>query len=250
MPTSDIDIKVFPQEDPRLDWVSMHDPRSRNYPVRQLLTATVEKRPQRWRPPTFVMDQGYEGACVGFGWTAELIGSPFPDPTAQLSAANEYARKFYRRAQQIDEWPGESYEGTSVLAGAKVAHERDYLTEYRWAFSVEDLRDAVISQGAAVIGIPWYSGMYQTRDSGLVEVSGDLVGGHALLVYGYHPSMRIRGEDWDERFEVFHWRNSWGPDYGLNGNAYVRLEDLRDLLAGWGEACVPVSRRRVRLGIS
>lgn len=142
---------------------------------------------------------------------------------------------------------GNSYSGTSVLAGAKIVQSRGYIGEYRWCFGVEDVRDAVISEGPVVIGIPWHEGMYGTRESGLVEVSGGLVGGHCLLITGYHPSMRLRGEDYNERFKVFRWRNSWGPDYGVRGNGFIRYEDLRDLLKGWGEACVPMARRTVRI---
>lgn len=239
--------KALPSEDPRLDWVSMHDQKSLNFPVRAVMAAEVEKTPKQWTPPKTVLDQGREGACVGFGWTAELIGSPFPDPYVSEDNANLYARGLYKRAQQIDEWPGEAYDGTSVLAGAKVAQERGLIEEYRWAFSVEDLRDAVITTGPAVIGVPWYEGMYETRDSGLVEVSGPVVGGHCIYIYGYHPAMRIRGEDWNARYEVFRWRNSWGTAYGNNGSGLIRLEDLRDLLATWGEACIPITRKKVRL---
>jgi hypothetical protein len=247
---AELAAKVFPSEDPRLDWVSQHDPESLNYPIRAVMASTVEKRPKLWKPPAFALDQGREGACVGFGWTGELIGSPFPDRTAQEGVANLYARGHYLRAKQIDEFPGEDYDGTSVLAGAKVAQERDFLDEYRWALSVEDLRDAVITTGPAVLGIPWYEDMYETRPSGLVEVGGELVGGHCIYVYGYHPAMRIRGEDYESRFEVFRWRNSWGASYGNNGSGLIRLEDLRDLLKTWGEACIPVTRRKVRLGAS
>lgn len=243
---SEIDVKVFPQEDPRLDWVSMHDPKSQNYPIRAVMGSAVEDKPKMWRPGA-VLDQGREGACVGFGWAGELIGSPRPDPYTTSDEGNNYALTIYREAQRIDEWPGEDYDGTSVLAGAKVVHSRGLIEGYRWAFSIDDVRDAIITEGMVVVGIPWYDAMYDTRPSGLVEVGGDLVGGHCILLTGYHPGMRIRGEDYDERFKVFRWRNSWGPYYGLSGSGYIRYEDLRDLLAEWGEACVPVGRQMVRL---
>jgi hypothetical protein len=192
-----------------------------------------------------VLDQGREGACVGFGWTGELLASPRPHVVAP-EKGNEYARDYYYRCKEVDEWEGVDYEGTSVLAGAKVAKELGYIQEYRWALGIDDLRAAVIQKGPAVIGIPWYEGMYNTRPSGLVEVSGDMVGGHCILITGYHPSMRIPGEDWHARFEVFRWRNSWGFDYGKAGNGLIRMEDLRDLLGGMGEACIPVGRKLVR----
>jgi hypothetical protein len=237
--------KEFPPQDPRLDWRSAHDPASENYPIRPKLGA-IEPKPKDWRTGS-VLDQGREGACVGFGWTADLIAAPRPDPYCTASSGNTYARNVYYEARRIDEWPGESYEGTSVLAGAKVVQARGFIGSYRWCFGIEDVRDAVIAEGPVVIGIPWYSQMYDTRPSGLVEVGGDLVGGHCLVLTGYHPGMRITGEDWDARFHVFKWRNSWGESYGRHGSGYIRYEDLRDLLADWGEACVPQDRTLTRL---
>lgn len=242
-----VQVQGFEQKDPRLGWVSEHDERSRAYPVRSVLPVSIEERPKQWRQKKVALDQGREGACVGYAWTQELTGSPRPDPYVDVPTASTYARQVYRRAQRIDQWPGEAYEGTSVLAGAKIVQQDTHIGEYRWAFGIDDVRDTILTLGPVVIGIPWYSGMYDTRPSGLVDVSGSQVGGHALVVYGYHPGMRIYGEDWHARYRVFRWRNSWGPSYGKNGNGLIRYEDLRDLLAGWGEACIPDKRRMVRL---
>lgn len=236
---------VIHSHDPRLDWQPRHDERSRSYGIRTILP-TVEEEPKRWSMGP-VLDQGYEGACVGFGWTAELLGSPRPDPKADVTKGEAYAKSIYREAQRIDEWPGEEYEGTSVLAGAKVVQSKGHIGMYRWAFSIEEVRDAVIAEGPVVIGVPWYEAMYHTRPSGLVEVGGPLVGGHCLTLREYHPGKRLRGEDYHSRFKGFTWRNSWGPGYGVNGDGFIRYEDLRDLLNEWGEACVPVQRQLVRL---
>jgi hypothetical protein len=231
--------------DPRLDWNPRHDPASLQFPIRAAL-GTVEDKPRAWDLGE-VLDQGQEGACVGFGWTADLLASPRPDKYATAAVGNRFARNVYFDAQRIDEWEGENYEGTSVLAGAKVIAAKGYMSEYRWAFSIEDVRDAVIAEGPVVIGIPWYSNMYGTRPSGLLDIGGQLVGGHCILVSGYHPSMRIRGEGWNERHRVFRLRNSWGPDWGVNGNGFIKYDDLAALLREWGEACVPVGRKMVRL---
>lgn len=234
----------IPPSDPRLGWVSQHDSRSLRFASAERI-APAPETPRTWTPGA-VLDQGQEGSCVGHGWTGELLASPRPH-VATPDAGHRYAVSIYRDAQQIDEWVGEDYEGTSVLAGAKVVTGRGFLGEYRWALSIEDVRNAVISEGPVVIGIPWYSQMYSTRASGLVEVGGDLVGGHCLLLHRYHPSMRIPGEDWHARFRVFGWVNSWGPGYGVKGKGLIRYEDLRDLLTGIGEACVPMDRKLVRL---
>lgn len=222
-----------------LDWRSQHDERSRDYPVRSILPDTVPLRARMWQEG-IVLDQGAEGACVGFGWTAELLAEPFtPNPQPSLDSAQRAALRYYKLAQKADDWEGENYSGTSVLAGARIMKQYGYIEQYRWCFSVEDLRDAVIFEGPAVIGVPWYEGMYQTRPDGLVAIGGNQVGGHCILVTGYNPSMQFG----DEKFEVFRWRNSWGASYGLNGSGYVKIEDMKNLLSGVGEACIPMGRR-------
>ncbi len=40
---------------------------------------------------------------------------------------NAYAFKVYKRAQQLDEWPGEDYGGSSVNAACKVLRERGFI---------------------------------------------------------------------------------------------------------------------------
>lgn len=187
-----------------------------------------------------VLDQGSEGACVGFAWTNELLASPAqPEEQPDAALGNAVAVSYYRRARVVDEWPGEDYEGTSVLAGAKMVLQDGFISQYRWCFNTEDLRDAIISEGPVVIGIPWYSGMYRTRRDGLVVVDGDLVGGHAILITGYDPAMIIDGRP----YEVFRWRNSWGTGYGIGGSGYILYEDLSKLLKQNGEACVPMGRK-------
>ncbi len=224
--------------DPRLDWAPRHDPRSRGYGVAEVLPP-IRAVKRCWKPGV-ALDQGHEGACVGFAWAGELAASP------QRAALvdNLFARRIYAEARRVDEWEGEDYEGTSVLAGAKVLRSWGWIGEYRWGFSVEDLRDAILTLGPAVIGIPWLSGMYAPRPSGLLDVSGSQVGGHALLVTGYHSGMRVKGEGWADRHEVFTLRQSWGEDYGKGGNVLIRAADLAELLADDAEICIPLHRNR------
>ena len=237
----------LPPEERVLDWVSRHDPESRDYGIRTVIPrGVVTQRTRAWRQGV-VTDQGREGACVGHGWMTDIVTQPFiPSPMPTQEVANAFATAFYHRAREIDEWEGESYDGTSVLAGAKVMVERGFIREYRWCFSIEELRDAVLVEGPVVIGIVWRGGMYETRPTGLVEVTGDVVGGHCLTVTGYNPRQRIAGEE--GLHNVFRWRNSWNVDYGVNGSAYVRYDDLAALLADKGEACVPMRRVKPVLG--
>lgn len=223
----------------KLDWKSEHDERSREYDIRSVLRAGVKPVLKMWDEGV-VLDQGNEGACVGFGWMGEFLSQPVaPNPQPSRVATQQYANNIYETAKTIDEFPGENYEGTSVLAGAKVMQARGFIKSYRWAFSIEDIRDAIIQEGPVVIGIPWRDGMYETDANGIVKVAGKLVGGHCLVITGYDPAMKIG----NRKYEVYRWRNSWGSSYGINGSGYIKANDLAKLLKGVGEACVPIGRQ-------
>lgn len=222
-----------------LDWHPHYDARSRKYAIRPLLKQrSVENKRKMWEEGV-VLDQGSEGACVGFAWTGELLAQPqAPEKQPSFKYGNELARSFYLEAQKIDEWPGENYSGTSVLAGAKIMQQRGFIGEYRWCFNLNDIKESVISEGPVVFGTPWYEGMYQTKPDGRVRVSGKKVGGHAILITGYDPKMRFGNTN----LEVFRWRNSWGEDYGVGGSGWIEAKILAKLIEDGAEACVPMQR--------
>lgn len=222
--------------DPRLDRLPEFDERSREFPIRALVTEQAPLRSRGWSCPAW-LDQGQEGACVGFSWSHELAAYP----VAVKGLDNEFARGVYKDAQRLDEWPGEEYSGTSVLAGAKAVAAKGYLDEYRWAFGVDDALRALGYQGPVVVGIPWYESMFQPRPSGLVEVTPGGGGGHAILVRGVSLKARLQGEGGP--MAVVRLRNSWGRDWGVDGDCYVRVEDFDALLQAKGDCCVPVVRR-------
>jgi hypothetical protein len=211
--------------DPRLDRVPQFDEQSREYPIRQLVV-TKSPRSYTWRVNSW-LDQGQEGACVGFSWSHELAGRP----KEVKNISNETARAVYNKAKQLDEWAGENYEGTSVLAGAKAVQEQGYVKEYRWAFGIDDLILAVGHQGPAVLGLNWYSDMFDTDEKGFIHASGSLMGGHAIVCHG----VSVKGQ-------YFKLHNSWGKEWGVNGECKISFEDMARLLAVQGEACIPVTR--------
>lgn len=222
-----------------LDWRPNHDPRSRAYGVADVLE-NFPRKMKMWSPPPSVYDQLNEGACVGFGIGAEAAASP----ARVKNVDNQFCRQLYQEARAHDRAMGYNWDsGASVLAGAKVMKDRGLWDGYRWSFSIDQVVDALVTLGPVVVGIPWTHGMYETRPSGLVETSGHVVGGHCILLTGYHPKMRIKGEGWFKRWEVVRWRNSWGHGYGNKGDGLIKVEDLARLLADNGEACVPVGRR-------
>jgi C1A family cysteine protease len=151
------------------------------------------------------------------------------DPTA-------FAHYIYQRAKVLDPWEGTDYEGTSVLAGAKAMREAGLIKEFRWCFGIDDVIDAVLTKGPVVLGIYWYESMYDAPE-GIVSVSGKIVGGHCITAVGYKlAASSTTGED------CVILQNSWGPDWGKNGLAEIRVSQLDELLKNTGEACVPSKR--------
>jgi hypothetical protein len=137
--------------DRRLDAVPQFDPRSRGYPIAEKLTDRQRAlRSFGWDCDVW-LNQGKEGASVGFAWAHELAA----DPGEVKGVTKKLARDIYKHARRVDDWPGERYSGTSVLAGAKVVKFRGYMREYRWGFGVIDALRAIAYFGPVVVGIPW-----------------------------------------------------------------------------------------------
>ena len=220
---------------PILDRRIEFDEASRQYPIRALLRINQIEQPARsytW-DVGITLDQGNEGACVGFAWAHELAARPVP-----VRPVSEYtARSIYRIAQTKDEWPGENYSGTSVLAGAKTVEEMAFIREYRWAFGLDDLVRAIAYKGPAVLGLNWYTGMMRPDTSGRLRLTGQVEGGHAIL------APRVTGE----RYKVLTMRrriylyNSWGQSDGWPWG-WLTWDDMERLLNESGEACIPVMR--------
>lgn len=246
----------LPSRDPRLDRARQWDERNRNFSIAELVAqAPPPEAPHRgrsWRAGP-CLDQGAEGACVGFAFTGEYAADPVPGPGG-AAELNRIAREVYLTARQT--WPGADApgEGTSILAGAKAAQTRGWFDEYRWGDPtrpVDELvtvlthaaGDPTASYGPAVIGVDWFDGMYEPDPAtALVEVSGPLVGGHAILVRGVILHPQVKGHRIDE--PLFRWRNSWDVAYGHDGDGLIRASDLARVLGPAAEVCYPVRRHR------
>lgn len=201
------------------------DPTSRNFGIRALIGAPARVS-RSWYCHTW-LDQGSEGACVGFAWSHELAARPL-----EVAVTDTTALDLYHQAQLLDVYEDTPPAGgTSVLAGAKVVADEGHMPEYRWAFGLDDVLDTLSAHGPVVLGTNWYEGMFDPDEDGFVYPTGAVAGGHAIL---------IRGVAW-KRGHV-RLRNSWGRDWGLEGDCRIRFEDLNRLLHEDGEACVPVVR--------
>lgn len=210
------------------DWRPRFDERSRGYSVRALVGEPVPVPSREWPIPVW-LDQGQEGACVGFGHTHRASAAGFDVDT-------EAARVLYWRAQELDEWDGQNYEGTSVLGGCKAAQEAGWIHEYRWAFGEPELALGIFEIGPAVIGVNWYTDMHNPDADGIIRPTGNLSGGHCVCV---------RGRLTDVQFSfglatVYVIRNSWGRGWGRDGECYILDSDMAALIGQDGETCLPI----------
>lgn len=195
-------------------------------------------------PPDYRVhyDQGVEGACVGFAgsWMMSILNRRRYDPWW-----------LYEMAQEVDEWPGTDYEGTSIRAGFDVlrdaGHRRIYrgvikppdvtdgIAENRWATTVDDVRAAISGGSPVVLGVNWYS----TFSTPVMRSSrwwigenldwGSVRGGHAVCAHGV-----------SDRLQAICFVNSWGRDYP--GRVWLSYETLARLMGEDGEVGLVTDR--------
>lgn len=215
--------------------------------MREYLDAQDEKtrlRGRAWSPGR-VLDQLREGSCVGHACTHRRNGRPH-----RFNYGDEQAYRLYKRAQQLDEWPGENYQGTSIIAGMKAGAEAGWWSEYRWVGAgsqtpLEDALDAMDDIGPVVFGLDWLDTMMTPRPSGLLDCTGRVVGGHAICGIGYRMRARLKGEG-SKPLEVAVLQQSWGLKHGvaaygqIGGFVFIRLTDMEMLLNRQGEGAVPI----------
>jgi hypothetical protein len=228
--------------DPRLGRIPNWDRHNLEYPIRKIIKPEAKLRSYTWGfANTVVLDQRTDGACVGFGYAHELMCRP----RVVNGVTDEYAKGAYWEIQKIDAWPGGAYpnaepfyEGTSVLDGARWMKVQRWYDEYRWALNVDDLAMAVGHHGPAVIGVNWYTSMFEPDQRGLITIRADaeVAGGHCVLLRGVHIIDAAKGK------YMFRIRNSWGTSWGIFGDAWISSDDMRKLHAEQGEFCIPVVR--------
>lgn len=241
--------------DPRLGRLEQFDERSRNFALVEEI-GREKPRSYTWRiQAPYIIDQGQEGACVGFAVANELQARPAEVDLGVEAAANTFAvKRLYWEAQKIDPWDGgaypgamPNYAGTSVLAGIKVAQRLGFFENYYWTFTLEDLVNGLGRHGPAVLGLDWFDTNYSPGSDGFISPDGNKVGGHAVLARAvkikWLGEKRETFDDVDLDASYVTIRNSWGVwGYRGSGDCFVTLRDLGRWLDMRGEACFGAQR--------
>lgn len=209
--------------------------------ARRLPPRPVRRVTKHWPLFRTPLNQGSEGTCVGHGWRHWLEAAP----VIQITGIEEpSARNIYIAAIARDEWAGNDWGdmqfGTSVRAGGKALTDLGLVSEYNMTRSVHTAADWVGGKnaenffigGPLVIGVNWYTSMFETDAEGFLRISGRVEGGHCVCLLG-----------WSEKRGVFYGVNSWGREYGRNGRFIIAAEDFSRLLSEDGEAWTAVEVR-------
>jgi hypothetical protein len=175
-----------------------------------------------------VLNQGDLGACTGTSARAWLEARPV---MTKIGDGPTW-RAIYDRAQALDPFPGAEPQmsGSTVRAAFKALQEWGYIESYVWAESMETANTFLRQQGPLVFGTMWTQGMMSPDANNYIHATGNSVGGHAYLVYGF-----------SSRRNAYRIRNSWG-NWGVNGSCWISAADLGMLFAKGGECAAAIQR--------
>jgi hypothetical protein len=194
----------------------------------------------RWQQWPRVLDQGSTSECVAYSANKFLLTHPI------VNRPRDTCNELYRRAQQVDEWPGDNYDGTSVNAGMKVLRTDGLITGWTWAYEVKPIVRHILEIGPVVLGTDWTNRMYYPGTNGYIWPEGIIEGGHAYLLVCVN-TLRNNPDGTVGAVRVL---NSWGERWGQNGRAWMTFDVLAKLLQGldrWpGEAAAPIEAQLPR----
>lgn len=179
-----------------------------------------------------VFDQGQLGSCTANAALGVLVTAPYGH--AGVSYTEDDAVALYSLETKIDDSqiPGEyppddtgSSGPWSMLALEKQGKVRSFVHSRSVHHSL-----LLLNEGPISIGVPWYRSMFKpdSRSQITVDESSGVAGGHQVAIVA---------NDATDRHVVI--RNSWGPNWGSNGHAFLSWSDLETLFGQGGDTVQP-----------
>ena len=200
----------------------------------------------------YILDQGKEGACTGFGLAATInLLYRFQNKNHKVSP-----RMLYALAKRYDEWPGEDYEGSSCRGAirgwkntgvcleellpyeqghgdfsitpeiSEDARNRTIGAYYRIRPDITDFHSAINETGVIYVSAKvhkgWYDPIEDKDGDTYIPDQDSLIGGHAFAIVGYNK-------------KGFWVQNSWGEDnWGKGGLALWLYTDwAKNIMDAW-----------------
>lgn len=209
----------------------MYDPTLVEVPTfRDLQTYLAVKVP--------ILDQGKEGACTGFG-LATVVNYLLRTRRQAQNDVQVSADMLYRLARRYDEWPGESYDGSSARGAMKGWNKHGVCTTDLWQKAKGRLTQEVTQEAVnhplgayyrvnhkdlvavhcaiSEVGILYatanvHAGWSKVDAKGRIPQQEQMLGGHAFAIVAYDA-------------HGFWIQNSWGGDWGQAGLACIGYDD-------------------------
>lgn len=204
------------------------DAKNELYPVAAVLDPSAALVSRAWRLKSRI-NQGSTPKCVGASLGQELAAEPVEVVITQPGTMDN----IYRLAQELDEWPGNAYEGTSLLAGLKALKQFGYIGEYRWASNAQDVAASLSQLGPVTMAGPWLTGMFTPDREGRLQITG--TAGNIGHCYLWGEIDAARG--------IAYLEQTWGPNWSVLGwRAWAPLEDLDKLFRMGSQAAIITSR--------
>jgi Papain family cysteine protease len=193
-----------------------------------------------------VLDQGYEGACTGYG-LATVVNYLLSTRKVLRDGEPVSPRMLYELAKRYDEWPGENYSGSSARGAMKGWHKHGVCSEKLWPSlaakssrgqwqGMNDARTAdalrrplgayfrvnhkdIVAMHAAIaeVGVLFatsdvHAGWSNPDPSGLIAFDNQMLGAHAFAIVAYDQN-------------GFWIQNSWGRGWGKDGFGCISYDD-------------------------
>lgn len=179
------------------------------------------------------IDEGMElseRSLVIFGKKEGYIsGDGFSNLRSNEKILQEYGiaeRKFLSEGNE--NW--QEYSDIKYLTDEARKNAERHKTKSYWAINnVNEIYKAIDENRPVKIGVRWYQGLNMNGGFAypwIWRVIGYFVGGHALYVRGY--DMNYKGQ------KAVIVRNSYGQDYGDNGDLYFLEKDLQNQINQYG----------------
>jgi hypothetical protein len=105
-----------------------------------------------------------------------------------------------------------------------------WIRGYSHAFSLDDALGA-LQKGPVITGVSWYEGFDHPDESGLVNITGQIRGGHEIVARGYQTATNPNDS-------LILLDNSWGTSYGKSGSFFWTVATWRSLLSNQGDATI------------
>jgi len=186
-----------------------------------------------------VRNQGDEGTCVAF---ASVVGvKEFQDKKEYRKLIRLSPRFLYSLCKKFDGapseegtypriamkvllnygvchesfWPYAPHQKSLPLKGADIDAKRFKIKAYARIESLIEMKRSLLVNGPFLAGVKVYKSWFNknVERSGFVPMpkrNEQLMGGHAICIVGY-----------DDKLELFKFKNSWGQNWADNGYGYL-----------------------------